>query len=110
MQSKDPILLEIGQRIYTCRKAKGLTQESLAEKADVTPQFISFAESGKRAMRVDNIVKIAKALDVSVDYLLTGDLVDKDMLPLSKKLSNLPPQQLRHIETIIDACIALTEN
>ena len=56
MNSNDPALVQIGKRIYQCRKNLGLTQEDLAELADVTPQFVSFAESGKRAMQVDNIV------------------------------------------------------
>ncbi len=109
MNSNDPALVQIGKRIYQCRKKLGLTQEELAESADVTPQFVSFAESGKRAMRVDNIVKLAEALRVSVDYLLTGDRVDKDLLFFSDKLRNLSPAQLAHIETIVDACVSLTE-
>ena len=109
MQSSDPALVLIGKRIYQCRKNLGLTQEDLAELADVTPQFVSFAESGKRAMRVDNIVKIAGALHVSVDYLLTGDRVDKDLLFFSEKLKNLTPEQFAHIETIVDECVTLIE-
>ncbi len=109
MRSSDPSLLLIGKRIYEIRKKLGLTQEELAERADLTPQFISFAESGKRAMRVDNIVKLAGALHVSVDYLLTGDQVDKDLLFFSDKLRNLTASQLAQVETIVDACVALAE-
>ena len=108
MNSNDPVLVQIGKRIYQCRKKLGLTQEELAELADVTPQFVSFAESGKRAMRVDNIVKLAGALHVSVDYLLTGDRVDKDLLFFSEKLRDLSADQLAAIETIVDACVTLT--
>ena len=110
MNSNDPVLAQIGKRIYQCRKKLGLTQEELAELADVTPQFVSFAESGKRAMRVDNIVKLAGALRVSVDYLLTGDLVDKDLLFFAEKLRGLTVTQLANIETIVNACVALAED
>ena len=41
----------MGRRIVERRKKLGLTQEALAEKGDVTPQFVSYAEAGKRAMR-----------------------------------------------------------
>lgn len=81
-----------------------MTQETLAEKADVTTQFVSYAESGKRAMRPENLLKIANALGVSTDYLLTGDIIDKDLLLLSEKLSKLTPSQLRIVENIIDEC------
>ena len=107
LQDKDFVLEEMGQRIIARRKKLGLTQEALAEKGDMTTQFVSYAESGKRAMRPENLKKISNALYVSADYLLTGDIVDKDLLILSDKLRKLSPSQLRIVENIIDECIAL---
>ena len=107
MQDKDLCLKEIGQRIVDRRKKLGLTQEALAEKGDMTTQFVSYAEAGKRAMRPENLKKISEALGVSADYLLTGDVIDKDMLILSDKLRNLTPSQLRIVENIIDECVSL---
>ena len=40
-------LQEIGKRIMDRRKKLGLTQEALAEKGDVTTQFVSYAELQK---------------------------------------------------------------
>ena len=82
MTDAELCLKEIGQRIMDRRKKLGLTQEVLAEKGDVTAQFVSYAEAGKRAMRPENLLKIATALEVSADYLLTGDIIDKDLLIL----------------------------
>lgn len=104
MADIDVCLMEIGKRITELRKRLGWTQEELAEKADLTPQFISYAESGKRAMRPENLLKLSSALKVSADYLLTGEIVDKDMLILSDKMKNLSPNQIRIIENIIDEC------
>lgn len=100
-------LQDIGKRIIERRKKLNLTQEALAEKADVTTQFVSYAESGKRAMRPENLMKMATALEVSADYLLTGDIVDKDLLLLAEKLRQLAPSQLRIVENVIDECNAL---
>ena len=86
------------------RKKLGLTQEALAEKGEVTIQFVSYAESGKRAMRPENLLKISSALEVSADYLLTGEIIDKDLLILSDKLRRLTPSQVRTVEAIIDEC------
>ena len=86
------------------RKRLGLTQEALAEKGEVTTQFVSYAESGKRAMRPENLLKISSALEVSADYLLTGEIIDKDLLILSDKLRRLTPSQVRTVEAIIDEC------
>lgn len=103
-------LIEIGNRITERRKQLGLTQEALAEKGDMTPQFVSYAEAGKRAMRPENLLKISSALEVSADYLLTGEIVDKDLLILSDKLHSLSSSQLRIIESIIDECNKLFSN
>lgn len=106
MQNQE-LLKEVGQRIIARRKKLGLTQEELAEKADLTTQFISYAESGKRAMRPENLLKLSSALGVSTDYLLTGEIVDKDLLLLSEKMRKLSASQLRIIENMIDECNAL---
>ncbi len=103
-------LKEMGQRIMERRKKLGLTQEALAELSELTTQFVSYAESGKRGMRPENLMKVAAALGVSTDYLLTGDIIDKDKLLLSEKLDKLTPQQVRIVENIIDECIALYGN
>ena len=102
-------LSEIGSRIIERRKQLRYTQEELAERADLTPQFVSYAESGKRAMRPENLMKLSKALNVSADYLLTGDIVDKDMLILLDKMKKLTQSQVRIIENIIDECRDLFE-
>lgn len=107
MQAQDAFLLDIGQRIMERRKKLGMTQEALAEKGEMTTQFVSYAEAGKRAMRPENLLKLAESLGVSADYLLTGDIVDKDLLLLSDKLKKLSPAQLRLVEGIVDECIQL---
>lgn len=110
MQEKEFSLMDVSNRITECRKKLGLTQEALAEKADVTTQFLSYAESGKRAMRPENLLKIANALGVSTDYLLTGDIVDKDQLLLSDKMRKLNATQFKFVERIIDDCIDYFED
>lgn len=100
-------LEEVGRRIMERRKAMGMTQEALAERSSLTTQFVSYAEGGKRAMRPENLMKIASALGVSCDYLLTGDIIDKDKLLLSQKLDKLTPYEVRMVENIIDQCILL---
>lgn len=107
MTDEEINLLEIGKRITERRKKLGMTQEMLAEKGDLTPQFVSYAESGKRAMRPENVIKLANALEVSADYLLTGDIVDKDLLILSDKMRKLSPEMLHIVENIIDECLKI---
>ena len=104
MAEIDICLQDIGNRITELRKRLGWTQEELAEIADLTPHLVSYAESGKRAMRPENLLKLSKALNVSADYLLTGEIIDKDLLILSDKIKQLAPSQIRIIENIVDQC------
>lgn len=109
--SRDIVLLkEMGQRIAKRRQEMGLTQEELAEKGNMTPQFVSYAELGKRAMRPENVIKMADALEVSIDYLLTGETTDKDTSLISNKLRQLSQTQIKIIESIIDECLKLYDN
>lgn len=107
MNENDKRLLEIGKRITDRRKSLGWTQEELADRGDLTPQFVSYAESGKRAMRPENLLKLSSTLGVSADFLLSGDIIDKDLLLMSEKLRRLTPEQRNIIEKIIDECLKL---
>jgi len=100
------LLTQIGNRIYERRKQLRLTQEELAEKADISTQTISTAELGKKALRPENIVKICIALEISTDYLLLGKVTETDHSLLSDKVSNLNSVQYHHLEDIINSFLA----
>ena len=59
----DNLLNDMGQRLSKRRKQLGLTQEQLAEKAKTTTQTISTAETGRKALRPENILNIAGGND-----------------------------------------------
>jgi len=52
------------------RKSKGLTQEQVAERADLHPNYISSVERGERNISLQNIWKIAHALGVTIPELM----------------------------------------
>lgn len=101
------ILSDMGKRIASRRKSLRLSQEELAELADVSPQLLSTAERGTKAIRPENLLKLSTALGVSTDYLLTGEIIDKDLLLITKKLENFSEDQLRAFEQILDSTIYL---
>ena len=102
----DDLLKEMGKRISMRRKQLGLTQEELAEKAGLTSQTISTAETGSKALRPANIVKLCSALEISADYLLFGETSAMDYGIMSQKVSQLPPTLYRHLEDIINSFLA----
>ncbi len=64
------LLKTFGKRVAEIRRAKGFTQESLAEKADVTALTISYIEQGRQWPRITTLHSIAKCLGVSKSDLL----------------------------------------
>ncbi len=64
--------MEINERIKMLMKEKGMTQKELSLKANITEASMSKYLSGDRVPRIDVIVNIANALEVSVDALLGG--------------------------------------
>lgn len=62
----------LGEAIRAARKEAGLSQEGLAEKADLSTVFISRVERGKESPSVDNLVKVARALGTRLRNLLSA--------------------------------------
>ena len=62
----------IGEKIREKRKKLDWTLEQLSERIDVTPNYMGNIERGTRTPSVPILLKIASALDVSLDYLV-GD-------------------------------------
>lgn len=60
----------LGQAIKRRRLSLGLSQEKLAERADLHWTYIGGIERGERNVSLLNIVKIAKALKVTASHLL----------------------------------------
>lgn len=61
-----------GDNLREARKAKNLTQESLADDIETTQQYISEWERNKSELTLSFILKLLKALDISFDELLDG--------------------------------------
>ena len=85
----DNLLKDMGKRIFDRRKQLNMTQETLAELAHVTPQTISTAELGQKAMRPETILKVCDALNISTEYLLRGIITETDS---SLLMVNTPPE------------------
>ena len=67
----------IGRRIRKERERAGLSQAQLAELADSSIQYISLIETAKKKASLQMLLRIAEALDVSVDQLLPVNLPNR---------------------------------
>lgn len=59
----------IGERLKEAREAKGLTQQQLAERMNLTKQTISNWENNSQNISQDHVIEIARILTCSLDYL-----------------------------------------
>lgn len=62
----------LASNIRHFRISKGISQETLADLADLHRTYVSSVERSERNISIDNIEKIAWALDISVVELLKG--------------------------------------
>lgn len=74
-----------GQRLTRARLEKGLSMWELSRRAGISQPQISLLENGKYQLKRKAGEKLAEALDVGVDWLLTGD-EEKRQYPADKKL------------------------
>ena len=79
----------IGARIKYYRLKNQLSQERLAEMSDLSHVYISYLERGERMPKLDAIINIANALNVSADDLLSGSLLVSNSLHDSREFETL---------------------
>lgn len=63
---------EVGQRIEELRWKKEISREQLAVKMGITTKYLYEIERTKKGFSADTLMKIAKALSCSCDYILQG--------------------------------------
>jgi len=68
---KDSIIIRFGKRIREERTKRDLSQEQLAELANVHRTYIGMIERGEKNITLTNIERIAKALKTPVSELLS---------------------------------------
>jgi transcriptional regulator with XRE-family HTH domain len=62
----------LGENIRSARIRAGLSQEKLAEKADLSRNYVGNIERGEYKITVEALVRIAKALKLDVHDLMRG--------------------------------------
>ena len=72
MSRRHPVLIAFGLNVRRRREAQDLTQEKLAEKANLDQTYISGVERGVRNPSVLSIVRIAGGLGTTASDLFSG--------------------------------------
>lgn len=96
----------IGKRIKIARIRADLTQERLAERIDLSPTHLSNIETGTTKVSLRTIVRLANALDVTVDDLLCDSVIRADVQfkrDIALLLADCNSYEMRILQEIISA-------
>ena len=101
-------LNSIGKNIRKYRLMKKLRQEDLAEKADLSINYVGAIERGEKLPSLETLIVIINVLEVSADMIL-ADVIDKgytvkDSL-LAEKLDKLSAEDRTRIYDVVDAMV-----
>ena len=81
MAKNNEARMTFGEKLKSARKSAGLTQEQLAEKLLVSRQAITKWEADKGMPDIENLKRLSKLLDISIDYLLdSGENIDLSVM------------------------------
>lgn len=93
-----------GERIQKLRKARGMTQEKLAEAAEMSVNYLSNVENGHDICGTRRLLAIANALEASMDYLLADNLVynrleqrSETFEELTGEIARMEPARQEHL-------------
>lgn len=111
---KRSVATQVGERIKFLRlQTRGgkLTQETLAERSDISVSFLSMIERGERSAHVDTLAQIALALDVPMEELFrektrVPEITDATLKPLADFVQRHRLSR-REIERLLTVATAL---
>ncbi len=102
---------DIGRRLREARKFVGMTQEKLAEKADLSPNFIRLVEGGRSAPSIKTLHRLTTALGVELHDFFRMDAPrekETQKIQASRKVAfYLRNKKVEDIELIAQVCKAL---
>lgn len=93
--------VSVGRRIRRQREYLGYTREQLAELLDITPKFCSDIESGCKGMSVPTLCRMASALRLTTDYILSGKTDAPTDEPLSLLLQSCTEREREYAERLL---------
>lgn len=95
----------IGKRISYTRKQRGLTQEKLAELANISIQFLSDIENNKKSMTITTLKNLADCLNVTTDYIIYGKTNSENNSTIHATLDTLSAIERKQAEKLLNIFI-----
>src|SRR2546423_4738655 len=105
-----PELEDLPRALKELRERRGFTQADLANRADMAAASISHFETGQRLPSLDSLVKLADALEVSIDTLLGRAPIEGRVDPIFLRASRADAQTLNTLKRLTAALLEGVEN
>lgn len=96
---------EVGQRIRQLRLLNDYTQAEFAEAVDISINFLSEIENGKKGLSQERLARISHQLRTSCDYILFGD--DAKQMDIIKTTNNMSIDELKTLKEYLDSLIKM---
>ncbi len=99
----------VGKRVYDFRSSLGYRQAKFAEAIDISVNFLSEIENGRKGMSQDTLYKLCTHFKVSADYFILGVPIqenDTDSRTIIEIANKMPNPEL---DVLINYLIALKE-
>lgn len=103
----------IGERLFSTRRARGLSQEELGQKVHISKRMIAHYESAQGDPTIETLKKLAVALNVTVSYLTgesTQKVIKEEISPKVRrhleKLQKLPLRDQKTVMRMVDGLAA----
>ena len=88
--------MTLGEKILNMRKARGWSQEELADRAGVSRQAVSRWESGSAKPDADKIIVICDLFGISADYLLRDNYGEERSAGAAVQTESAHPVNMKH--------------
>lgn len=105
--------MAIGNKIKELRDEKGWSQKRLAEELNIHPVNMTKLEHGKNMPSADTLIKLAEIFNVSIDYLLSDEvknresttLKDKELLESFEKIERMDERSKEIVKELLESFI-----
>jgi transcriptional regulator with XRE-family HTH domain len=99
--------MTLGQQITALRKKKGISQADLGKRVGTSGDIIGRYERDEVKPSIEVVIRMADALEVSLDYLVgkTDMELDSSTLKRIREVTALPDEDRKQVFMVVDALI-----
>lgn len=98
---EDRFLAELGQRVRGTRALRGMSRKTLSRASGLSERYIAQLESGQGNVSIILLRRIAQAMGMRIDDLVSGNDTSPDWPVLRDLLKDATPEQIAQVKTIL---------